>query len=552
MTGTSESGSRRRWWGLIAISLGVALIIVDTTIVNVAIPSLIADLKISSSQAQWVQEAYAVVFAALLLVAGRIADTVGARRVFLAGVAVFTAASVLAALAPTGDLLVASRFIQGAGGAAILPTSLSLINSTFRGRERGQAFAIWGSTIGAAAALGPLLGGWLTTDLSWRWAFGINIPLGVAIAVGMLVFLDPSPRARVGGGFDSAGVVLSVIGFGGLAFGLIEGRTYGWWSLIRPVDVAGIRWSTGLSPIPVVFALALAALIGLVAVQVRQRRRGRPGLIDLDLFSIDSFRNGNIASSIISLGEFGLLFALPLWLQNVLGYTAFQTGLVLLALAVGSFAASGIGAVLAERVSPLGLVRIGIALEIVGVAGIGVVIAPTTPWWALTPLLLVYGAGVGFATAQVTNVVLADVPVASSGSASGLQSAARQVGSAMGIAVLGTVLFSSLSSSLRSGLRDLGLPAEQVDRLSTAITDSAGAAITPLAADPATRAAADVAASALSHATSTAAYVAAGALVLGFLASLRIRSTPSAATLGSVGGAVIQDTQVGATGVRSP
>lgn len=439
----------------------------------------------------------------------------------------FTAASVLAALAPTGDVLVAARFVQGAGGAAILPTSLSLINSTFRGRERGQAFAIWGPTIGAAAALGPLLGGWLTTDFSWRWAFGINIPLGVLIAAGVLVFLGPSAQAQALGGFDPVGVVLSILGFGALAYGLIEGRSYGWWALTRPVNLPGLGWSSGLSPIPIVFAIAVAALVGLIVLQARRRRRGRPGLVDLDLFTIGSFRNGNIAAAIISLGEFGLLFALPLWLQNVLGYTAFQTGLTLLALAAGSFAASGAGAALADRMTPLGLVRLGIALEIVGVAGIGVVITPSTPWWALTLLLLVYGVGVGFATAQITNVVLVDVPLERSGQASGTASTARQIGSAMGIALLGTVLFTSLSGSLHTTLRSLGLPADQVERLTAAVTDSAGAAITPLAASPATTAAADAARAALSHATSTAAYVAAAALALGFLATLRIQVTPT-------------------------
>jgi EmrB/QacA subfamily drug resistance transporter len=218
----------RRWWGLVAVSLGVALIIVDSTIVNVAIPAVIADLGITSSQAQWVQESYAVVFAALLLVAGRVADAFGRRRVFLAGVVVFVAASVLAALAPNGEVLVASRFLQGVGGSVILPTSLSLINSTFRGRERGRAFAVWGSTIGGAAALGPLLGGWLTTDLSWRWSFGINVPLGALIVAGVLAFVAPTPRASGPLDLDPVAALLSVVGFGGLAFGLIEGRTYGW------------------------------------------------------------------------------------------------------------------------------------------------------------------------------------------------------------------------------------------------------------------------------------------------------------------------------------
>src|SRR5512133_2206723 len=187
--------SRRRWAGLVFISIAVALIIVDSTIVNVAIPSIIDDLDITSTQVQWVQESYTLVFAALLLVFGTLADRYGRRRILLSGVVIFAVASVLAAFAQTGDLLIAARLVQGIGGAMVLPTTLSLINATFRGRDRGIAFAIWGSTIGGMVAVGPLLGGWLTTYYSWRWAFGINVPLGLVIIVGVLIFVSESKDA---------------------------------------------------------------------------------------------------------------------------------------------------------------------------------------------------------------------------------------------------------------------------------------------------------------------------------------------------------------------
>ena len=192
----TESSSRR-WLGLVFISLAVALIIVDSTIVNVAIPSIVDDLGITSTQVQWVQEAYTLVFASLLLVFGSLADRFGRRRMLLIGVVIFTLASVLAALAPTGDLLILARLVQGVGGAMVLPTTLSLINATFRGRERGIAFAVWGSTIGGMVAVGPLLGGWLTTAFSWRWAFGINVPLGIIIIIGVLLTVDESREARL-------------------------------------------------------------------------------------------------------------------------------------------------------------------------------------------------------------------------------------------------------------------------------------------------------------------------------------------------------------------
>lgn len=189
--------NRDAWLGLVAISLGVSLVVVDFTIVNVVMPPIIDDLEISAFGAQWIQESYAIILAALLLVMGRFSDILGARRLFMIGTVIFGLASIAAAVSPTGELLIASRFAQGVGGTIIMPTSLALLNLTFRGPDRGKAFAIWGSTIGAAAAVGPLLGGWLA-DYSWRWAFGINIAVVALILVGVMKFLQPSPASRDG------------------------------------------------------------------------------------------------------------------------------------------------------------------------------------------------------------------------------------------------------------------------------------------------------------------------------------------------------------------
>ena len=201
---------RLRWVGLVFISIAVSLIIVDSTIVNVAIPAIVDDLGITSTEVQWVQEAYTLVFAALLLVFGSLADRFGRRRVMLIGVVVFAASSVLAAFAADGGMLILARLAQGVGGAMILPTTLSIINATFRGRERGIAFAVWGSTIGGMAAVGPLLGGWLTTAFSWRWAFGINIPLGIVIIIGVLLTVAESRSDRTSK-IDVVGAILAVI-----------------------------------------------------------------------------------------------------------------------------------------------------------------------------------------------------------------------------------------------------------------------------------------------------------------------------------------------------
>ncbi|MFI6326389.1 MFS transporter [Nonomuraea sp. NPDC050556] len=505
---------RRRWFGLIAIALGVALIVVDTTIVNVIIPPIIESLHVDSTQTQWIQESYAIVFAALLLLTGRFSDILGARRLFLTGVVVFGVTSLLAGLAPNGGLLILARFLQGAGAAMILPTSLALLNATFTGKERGQAFAVWGSTIGAAAAFGPALGGWLSEHASWRWAFGINIPLTVVICVGGLMFLKPSQKT--GGRVDVVGALLSILGLGLLAFALVEGRTYGWLMTTEPF----YGWTGG--PSPVLVALVLSAL-SLAAFVRRQARLGPDrALMNTRLFSIASFRNGNLATTIIGLGEYGIIAVLPLWLQFTLGYSAVQAGLSLLAVAVGSFVASGASFGLATKVSALGLVRIGLALEAAGLIALGLIAATDSPWWTIAAVLCLYGTGVGFATAQVTNVVLADVPESSSGQGSGVQSAFRQLGSALGIAVLFTVFFTALGTGLQDKLVDAHVPAAQADQLSRAVTDSAGAAIAPLAADPRTAVVAQAARSAMTEGLALGAYVGAGFLLIALVATALI------------------------------
>ena len=512
---------RLRWVGLVFISIAVSLIIVDSTIVNVAIPAIVDDLGITSTEVQWVQEAYTLVFAALLLVFGSLADRFGRRRVMVTGVIVFAAASVLAALAADGGLLILARLLQGVGGAMILPTTLSIINATFRGRERGIAFAVWGSTIGGMAAVGPLLGGWLTTDFSWRWAFGINIPLGIIVVIGVLLTVAESRSDRTDR-IDGVGALLSVVTMGSLVFGLIEGRTYGWWLVDQRPQIGDWTWPWDLSPIPIAFALAIAALVAFIAWGVGRQRRGKSTLLALRLFSIRSFRNGNIAAGVVSLGEFGIILALPLWLQFVLGFDALQTGLLLLALAGGSFVASGAAGATSGRIAPVWIVRAGLIAEIIGVAGIGFLIAPDASWVPIIPFLFIYGLGVGLATAQLTGVVLADVPVADSGSASGTQSTSRQLGAALGVAILGTVLFTSTAGILSSSLDERGLPAAQRDQVVSAVVDSAGAAISGLEAKAETADIAADAKAAFSDGTRYAAWTAAGFLALGLLSTISL------------------------------
>ncbi|WP_182353058.1 MFS transporter [Flaviflexus huanghaiensis] len=516
---------RTRWFGLFFISLSVAMIIVDATIVNVAIPTIVDDLGITSTQVQWVQESYTLVFAALLLVFGSLADRHGRKRLLILGIVVFGAASVFAALAPNGELLILARVIQGVGGAMVLPTTLSIINTGFVGRERGIAFAIWGATIGGTVALGPLLGGWLTEFYSWRWAFGINIPLGLIIMVGLMMTISDSADQRSPNRVDIGGALISVIASGSLVFGLIEGRTYGWWQTKpdNPFSVGGWEWPLGISLVPIAFLISALAVTLFVVRARRRGRLGKPSLLSLSLFRIPSFRNGNVAALIVSLGEFGILLAIPLWLQNVAGYGALETGFVLLALAGGSFAASGISSGLLKTMSPLAIVRVGLLLEVGGILALAVGLTAESTWAFLVPCLFVYGLGVGLATAQLTGVILHDVPKELSGQGSGTQSTARQIGSALGIAILGTVLFTASSAAFAASLdRDFSnIPADTRSQLVTTLDRSAGAAIPGITGqDPAVGAAA---AEAFSSGTKWSAYIGAGFLAIGFAATFNLR-----------------------------
>jgi len=505
--------TRTRWIGLLFISIAVSLIIVDTTIVNVAIPSIVDELAIDSTAVQWVQTSYTLVFAALLIPFGNLADRIGRRRMLVIGVAVFTVASVMAGLAPDGPLLITARVVQGVGGAMVLPATMSLINAGFRGKERAIAFAIWGSTIGGMAAVGPLLGGWLTTDFSWRWAFGVNVPFGLAVIAGALLAVQESRDDRRER-FDPVGAVLSVLAAGSLVFGLIQGRSLGWW---EPEEATREWWDLAVSPIPFAFAVAVIATVAFIAWERVRSRRGQATMLPLDLFGITSFRNGNIVAMLISLGELGLLFVLPMWLQNVLQYSALGAGFMLLSLAIGSFLASGAVSGLSKRMSATGILRVGVALELAALLALGFALRSDLGWFPLAALLFLYGLGLGLASAQITNVVLADVPVEQSGRASGTQSTSRQVGSALGVATLGTLFFSAISVHLTELLA--GLPDAQRTGIVDAVTESAGAAIPGLLDDPQTAGIGALAADAFTGAAATASFGAAAFLTVALVAS---------------------------------
>lgn len=509
----------------------MSIIIMDATVVNVALPSIIRDLDLSATQAEWMNSVYALMFAALLLTLGRVGDLHGRRRVFLVGIVVFVAASVAAGFAGTGAALIAARLVQGTGAAMILPATLSTVNAVFTGRERAIAFAVWGSTIGGMAAVGPLVGGWLVTYATWRWAFWLNVPVGLVVLAGIVRYVPETRDESAEPGLDLGGVTLSALGLGAIVFALIEGQRYGW----------GLQDSGAVSPVPFAFAGGLLLMATFVRTQQVRRRSGKIVLVDLTLLGIRSFRFGSVAALIVALGEFGLLFTLPLLLQNALGYSALGTGWLIVSLAVGTFLVSGATPQLTNRHGARTVVRIGLALEAAAVAALAVTLSADISGWLIAAWLFLYGAGVGMATAQLTNVILADVPVAESGQASGLQSTFRQLGSALGVALLGGLLITSLGRSTSDQLTAAGVPEAQQTRVIDAVTGSAGAAIPALRADPGTRAAGDVATAAMIRASKVTTGVAAGVIGLGLAATLALPKTPAPEPTGAGGANALGD-----------
>jgi EmrB/QacA subfamily drug resistance transporter len=482
------SKTRNRWIGLVFISMAISLVIIDGTIVNTIFPNVIRALSLTSTQVQWVQESYVLVFASLLLVWGSLADRIGRRLLLVIGLAIFIGASVWAGFSTDATSMILARVAQGFGGAMVLPTTLSLVNANFQGKERGIAFAVWGSTIGGMVAIGPVLGGWLATDFGsdgWRLAFNVNLPLGLIVIAGLLFWVSESKQDHREGGIDIVGALISVVMFSTLVFGLIEGRVYGWWnaSTKNVFEIGSFKWATtGISIIPVSLSISVLFMILFVLWERARDKAHKNVLLDLALFKIGSFRNGSFAALIISMGEFGLLFAIPLWLQNVEGLTPISSGLVLLWLAGGAFLASGVGGALSGKLPAVRAVQIGVLFELIGVAGISLVASTAGGWWPVAPFLLLYGIGVGLATAQLTGVIMVEVPMQKIGQASGSQSTVRQVGSALGIAVLGTILFTATQASATSHLNEVSaiktMPAGDrtsfIDGLTNLVVDSSG------------------------------------------------------------------------------
>ncbi len=443
--------TRGQWLSLLVLSLGLAIVIIDSTIVNVAIPSIQQEFNASLKNLEWVNSIYSLVYAALIVTWGRIGDQIGRKRIFIAGVIVFVLGSALAGASQSISFLIGARTIQGLGAAMTSPSTLSIISATFTGRMRGVAFGVWGAVAGAAAALGPLLGGWLTTSASWRWAFYVNLPIGVAAILGALFVLSESRQENARLDFDIPGIILVALGIGGIVFGLIEGQSYGWWQPRQSFSLGSWNWPLAdLSITPVSFAVGLAGLVAFVAWEQHLRSRGQEPLFDFSLLRFRSFRFGLTTVAIVAVGEFAVVFVLSLYLQGVLGLSAFDTGLTLLPFALATLVVAPSAGFLSARFGPKWVVTSGMLLEATAIFLLSRIIGLTAARGTLIAVLVVYGAGVGLAIAQLTNVVLNEIPSARLGAASGANNTIRQVGASMGIAVVGAVLATQMAAAAQA------------------------------------------------------------------------------------------------------
>lgn len=490
---TAEAGStssatptpKHKWWALSALLLGLSMIVIDSSVVNVLIPDMVDDLDLTQTGTQWVNSIYSLIFASLLITVGLMADKYGRRLLFVLGIIVFVAGSMFSGTAGDPSILILARAVQAVGASMMLPSSIAVINVLFVGKDRAVAFGLWGAVFGGAAALGPLLGGWLAEEFSWRWAFLINIPIGIIAGIAVLLTMPESKVASVRK-VDIVGVLLSSFGLALLVFGLIEGQQYGWGTAISGFSLGPVKLEIGgISVVPIAFVLSIVLLASLLKWERYRARRGSSVLINLTLFRIRRYGFGNIVALVVSLGEFGILFVLPLWLQSVAGFDPLTTGALIAFLAVGTLAAGGSARHMSAFMGPTKVVRLGMILEIIGIVGIGLSLnTVTSPWWMAIPLVI-YGAGVGLDSAQLTNVVLADVPPDSSGQASAMTSTFRQVGSALGATVLGAVLFSGLGDELNDQLDNIpGISEAQRTQVVDSVRGTAGQSIVAMDKNP--------------------------------------------------------------------
>jgi EmrB/QacA subfamily drug resistance transporter len=446
--GGQEPGQRgNKWWTLVAVCLGTFMLLLDITIVNVALPDIQQALHSSFSGLQWVIDAYALTLAAFLLTAGSLADMYGRRLLYIIGLVVFTCASALCGFAVSTLMLQLSRALQGVGGAIMFAVSLALLADAFRGKDRGTAFGVWGAVTGLAVAIGPLLGGILVSGLSWRWIFFVNVPFGIIAVViaAMKVAESRSPQAS---GPDWVGFGIFTVALASLVYGLIESNQRSFTNAL------------------VLGCFALAAVL-LVAFVIVERRVAHP-MFDLTLFRLPTFSGGSVAAFGLSASIFAMLLYLVLYLQDILGYSALATGVRLMVISGGILATSTIAGRLTSKVPVRlligpGLIMVGVGLLLMRGLNAG------SSWTHLIPGMIVGGLGVGLVNPPLASTAVGVVRPHQAGMASGINSTFRQVGIATGIALLGSLFSNKVKDEVLARMTTVPGLSHQGPRIAAAV-----------------------------------------------------------------------------------
>lgn len=444
-----------KWLPMAVLSLALMIIIIDTTVLNVSLKTIVNDLNTDIQGIQWVITAYSLTLAAFTITGGRLGDIFGRKKMFMIGAVIFAVGSFITSISHSvGIMIVGESIIEGIGAALMMPATASLLVSTYRGRDRAIAFGIWGGVAGAASALGPILGGYLTTNYSWRWAFRINIVVVILLLLGSMAIAEAREK-NVSRKLDFMGIVLSSVGLFAFVYGIIESSNYGWLKATQAYKLLGHEVNIiGLSitPIAIIIGVILLALFALWENFVESQ--GRTPLVSMGIFKNRQFISGASVTALLSLGMVGLIFALPVFLQSVQGLDALHTGIALLPLSLMVLISAPLSSMLNKRFTTKRIIQVGLFLAIIASWVLSRSITPTATPLTLMPGLMLFGVGMGFVMAQASNLTLSAVSVEESGEASGVSNTLRQIGSSLGSAIIGAVLLTSLATNLSNGISE--------------------------------------------------------------------------------------------------
>jgi len=437
-----------KWAPLPVLSLALAIIIIDTTLLNVSLSTLIRELHTNLQSLQWVISAYSLTLAALTVTGGRMGDLFGKRRMFRFGAFLFAVGSFMASISNSvPQLLIGESLIEGIGAALMMPATASLLVSRYRGHDRAIAFGVWGGAAAVASAIGPLLGGFLTTHYSWRWGFRINVFV-VAILLAGSVIID-EPHEKQAKKVDWTGVLLSALGLFLIVFGIIESTTYGWLTARRPIPFIDLG---GYSFVPLCIAFGLAILVLFAWWEKTCEQRGGTPIVSMKLFANQHFLAGATITGLLMLSQNGVIFSIPVFLQSVNELDAFHTGLALLPMSILLLIVSPGTGFLTKHFAHKRIIQTGLAISVVALLVLRWSLHAGMSIYALAPGLALYGLGMGMVLSQVNNLTLSSVPVRDAGEASGVMNTFRQVGAALGAAVIGAILLSTIVTNMQSAI----------------------------------------------------------------------------------------------------